>query len=89
MEVKETNREIFISPWGIIRVNEELTIENLGLIATSSIKLNIPHNAKEIYVSDDIGEILGVAISPSGSSSSKQVSIDLSVNRVRMLPNSI
>jgi len=89
MEVKETNREIFISPWGIIRIDEELIIENLGLIATSSIILNVPQNAKEIYASDDIGEILGVRISPSGSSSSKQVTIDLSVNRVRMLPGSM
>ena len=89
MEVKETNREIFISPWGIIRVNEELTIENLGLLATSSIILNVPYNAKEIYVSDDIGEILGVGIRLSGNSKSKQVLIDLSVNRVRMLPNSM
>lgn len=89
MEVKETNREIFVSPWGIIRVNEELTIENLGLIATSSIILNVPHNAKEIYVSDDLGEILGVGISLSKSSTSKQVTIDLSVNRVKMLPNSM
>jgi len=89
MEVKETNREIFISPWGIIRVDEELIIENLGLIATSSIILNVPQNAKEIYASDDIGEILGVGFSPSGSSGFKQVSIDLSINRVRMLPDSM
>lgn len=89
MEVKETNREIFISPWGIIRVKEELTIENLGLIATSSIILNIPRNAKEIFVSDDIGEILGVEISSPINSKFKQVTIDLSVNRVKMIPNSM
>ncbi len=88
MEVKEVNREIFISPWGIIRVNEELTIENLGLLTTSSITVNLPHDAKEIYVSDDIGEIMGVRIRSLGSSNSKQVIIDLSVNRVVMLPNS-
>ena len=89
MEVKKTNREIFISPWGIIRVNEELTIENLGLLVKSSIILNVPYNAKEIYVSDDIGEILGVGIILSENSKSKQVTIDLSINRVRMLPNSM
>ncbi|KKK98302.1 hypothetical protein LCGC14_2644110, partial [marine sediment metagenome] len=88
MEIEESNREILISPWGIIQIDEELTIKNFGSIVMSSILLNIPHDARGIYISDDIGEILGISITESGESRSKQVRIDLLQNRVRMIPSS-
>ncbi len=88
MEIEELNREILISPWGIIQIDEELTIKNFGLKIMSSIMLNIPHDARGIYISDDIGEILGVSIIDSEYSRSKQVAINLLQNRVKMMPNS-
>ena len=88
MEIEESNREILISPWGIIQIDEELIIKNFGWIVMSQILLNIPHDARGIYISDDIGEILGISITDSGKSRSKQVRIDLLQNRVRMIPNS-
>ncbi|MFX1325330.1 MAG: hypothetical protein ACFE8N_10250, partial [Promethearchaeota archaeon] len=88
MELEQVNREIFISPWGIIRVDEELTIKNNGLIVMESIFLKLPRDAKDVYVSDDIGEILGVSIADPSSLGYKQLKIDLVTNRVRMIPNS-
>jgi hypothetical protein len=88
MELEQVNREIFISPWGIIRVDEELTIKNLGIIVMESIFLKLPHDAKDVYVSDDIGEILGISISDINDPEYKQLKINLVANRVRMIPNS-
>ncbi|MFX0001421.1 MAG: hypothetical protein ACFE9Q_03200 [Candidatus Hodarchaeota archaeon] len=82
-EMKKINRDIFISPWGILRIKEEFTIENLGEIDFYSFSLSIPQDATNLYVSDDLGEILGVTIENS------IVTINLLDNRVKMTPGSI
>ena len=86
MELEEIKREIYISPWGIIRVTEEIDIRNTGIIGISDIYFDLPRFAKEIYVSDDIGEILGVSSSNEGVT--KKIRISLLANRVRLIPNS-
>ncbi|MFX1311945.1 MAG: hypothetical protein ACFFHD_04980 [Promethearchaeota archaeon] len=86
MEITEINREIFISPWGIIKVKEDYTIENLGLIDITSFPFNLPHDAKKIYVSDDFGKILGTKIDK--NSEKIRVEINLLENRVKLTPNS-
>ena len=86
MEFEEIKREIYISPWGIIRVTEELNIRNTGIVGISNIYLNLPRFAKEIYISDDLGEILGLTIGDEGVT--KKVRINLITNRVRLIPNS-
>ncbi|MHA2007743.1 MAG: hypothetical protein ACXABO_08610 [Promethearchaeota archaeon] len=88
MRVEDINREIFISPWGIIRVVEELTVKNLGSIVVSTISLKLPRYAKEVHISDDIGEILGVSIENLGNLPYKQLTINLLQNRVRLTPGS-
>ncbi|MFX0105651.1 MAG: hypothetical protein ACFE75_09180 [Candidatus Hodarchaeota archaeon] len=85
-EMKEINREILISPWGIIRVKEGLLIENLGVINFHEFSLKVPKYADNIYISDDLGEILGISIINSGIY--KIVRINLFANRIRLLPNS-
>ena len=60
MEFEEINSEIYISPWGIIRITDEFTIKNYGPIGMKYIFLELPLDARELYVSDDIGEILGI-----------------------------
>ncbi|MFX1504037.1 MAG: hypothetical protein ACFFDH_23960, partial [Promethearchaeota archaeon] len=87
-EMTRINRNIFISPWGIIRVNEELSIENLGNINFDSFSFKIPKHASNLYIYDDLGEILGVIIESSGDSETKKVTINLWENRVTMTPNS-
>ncbi len=87
-EMKEINRDIFISPWGIIRVNEKFSIENLGEINFHTVSLKIPHHASNLYIFDDLGEILGVVIENSGSSKYKKVTINLLENRLNLKPNS-
>ena len=87
LELNEIKREIFISPWGIIRVREHFSIENLGLIDFYSISFKIPQLAKNVYISDQLGEIYGVTIEDSGNPNYKDVKIQLFTNRVRMKPN--
>ncbi|MFX1524970.1 MAG: hypothetical protein ACFFCC_15795 [Promethearchaeota archaeon] len=86
LELEEINREIFISPWGIIRVSEELDIRNIGIIGVETLILDIPQAARDVYVSDDIGEILGLTITEQGVT--KELRINLLTNRVRLIPNS-
>ena len=85
LEMKEINREIFISPWGIIKVKEEFSLENLGLIDFYSFSFKIPQLARNVYISDQLGEILGVTYENSGNY--KNVEIQLLTNRVRLKPN--
>ncbi|MFW9822647.1 MAG: hypothetical protein ACFFE4_06925 [Candidatus Thorarchaeota archaeon] len=86
LELEEINRDIFISPWGIIRVSEELNIRNRGIIGLENLILDIPKAARDVYVSDDIGEILGLRITEQGAT--KELRISLLTNRVRLIPNS-
>lgn len=90
MEVIELNREIYISPWGIIEVSEDYLIQNVGEIDISSFSLIIPGDAKSIFVSDKLGEISGVIVDPEYNYTydEKDLSIDLSQNRVRITKNS-
>ncbi|MFX1552990.1 MAG: hypothetical protein ACFFBV_03610 [Promethearchaeota archaeon] len=88
-EMIEINRNIFISPWGIIRVKEDFSIQNLGKIDFYRVSFKIPKNADNLYISDDLGEILGITIENSGTSKYKTVRINLFVNRLNMTPNSI
>ncbi|MFX0002490.1 MAG: hypothetical protein ACFE9C_13215 [Candidatus Hodarchaeota archaeon] len=87
-EMKRINRNIYISPWGIIRVNEEFSIENLGNINFNTITFKIPKHASNLYIYDDLGEIFGVVIQNTGAPKTKKVTINLWQNRVTMTPNS-
>ena len=88
LEMEEINREIFISPWGIIKVKEEFSVINLGLIDLYSVFLKVPQLAKNLYISDQLGEILGVIISDSWDPNYKNIEIQLLSNRIRLKPNS-
>jgi len=76
MEIIELNRDIFISPWGIIRVKEDFLIQNVGTIHQTLLVLKIPRVAKGTYISDDLGEILGVTLADTGSGQFTDVIID-------------
>lgn len=91
LEFNEINREIYISPWGIIKVTEEYEIINKGAIEFNELFFEIPGPAKDIKVYDDLGEILGVEITPEENYYNltyKDLYIDLSVNRVDIIPDS-
>ncbi|MFX1418513.1 MAG: hypothetical protein ACFE9N_06300 [Promethearchaeota archaeon] len=89
MEIIELNRDIFISPWGIIRVKDDILIKNLGIIEYSILEMKVPRDAKAIYVSDSLGEIKKVTIDK------KSDRIDLNIdlfyqiesNRIKLNPN--
>jgi len=88
LEIEQLIREIFISPWGIIRVQENLLIKNLGIQNYYLITFVIPDNAIGLYISDDLGEILGVTVDIIPDTNTKRITIDLRANRVNILPNS-
>jgi len=90
LEVEEVNREIYINPFGIIKVKEEYSIRNKGLISIDTLEFKIPGPAKAVYVFDDFGEILGTEIDPVENYYNltyKDLTIDLSINRVRINPD--
>ncbi|MCK4779934.1 MAG: hypothetical protein KAT57_07100, partial [Candidatus Lokiarchaeota archaeon] len=91
LEFNEITREIYFSPWGIIKVTEEYEIRNKGAIEFHELEFEIPGPAKEIKVFDDLGEILGVTIEPDENYYNltyKDLFIDLSENRVDIIPDS-
>lgn len=90
-EIEELTREIFISPWGIIKVNEEYVIRNRGALDIDNLHFEIPGPAREVRVYDDLGEILGVELDPEENYTHleyKDLDIDLTENRVTIDPNS-
>ena len=62
LEVTQLNREIFISPWGIIRVSEDIIIQNKGEITITSFNMKAPSSASSISISDYLGTITGTEI---------------------------
>ncbi|MFX1570301.1 MAG: hypothetical protein ACFFCV_18225 [Promethearchaeota archaeon] len=87
LEIEKITREIFISPWGIIRIRENVLLKNTGIRTSRYIIFNVPKLASELSISDDLGEILGTTVEPTPGTSTKQVSIDLTANRVSMISN--
>jgi hypothetical protein len=85
MEIIETNREIYISPWGIVKVKEDFTLENLGILSYDNVTIDIPFKARDITVSDDLGE-LDIIIGSSGNRETKELLINFIKNRIKLLP---
>jgi hypothetical protein len=85
LEVEEINREIFVSPWGIIRNLEEITIQNTGIIELPIFSLDIPESAKNVRIYDELGELFGEIDT---ESSLKHLTVQLYQNRVSIIPNS-
>ncbi|MFX1501386.1 MAG: hypothetical protein ACFFDH_10540, partial [Promethearchaeota archaeon] len=84
MEIGEINREISISPWGIIKIKDAIKIENVGTANYQTLSLYVPLQAEEITVSDDLG---GLYFTVDSNTEMKLVSIQLVVNRILILPN--
>ena len=89
IEISEISRDIFISPWSIIKVNEEVILENRGPIDFTTFSLRVPSEATGIYLSDDIGEILGITITTVKDEKNLEINLFGSgSNRARLPPNS-
>ncbi len=87
LEIEELNREIFISPWGVVKIKEEIKIENLGIITIPLLSINLPVDIKNLHIYDDLGELLGVTITDSIEGPSRKVlTIPLYQNRASLEP---
>jgi len=89
LEIEKIDKDIYISPWGIIKNVEEITIENVGIVEIAQLSMKIPIDAMNVKVYDDLGEILGVSFIESiDDVSTKTVFIALFQNRVSLAPAS-
>ncbi|MHA1242562.1 MAG: hypothetical protein ACTSQU_17515 [Promethearchaeota archaeon] len=89
IEIEKIDKDIYISPWGIIKNVEEITIVNLGIIEVGLLAMKIPIDALNVKVYDYLGEVLGVILLESiDDTSIKTVSIELYQNRVSLTPGS-
>ena len=86
LEIEEINREIFISPWGIIKITEEVTIENVGIIEAAVFSLSIPGNAKNVKIYDELGELFGEIETSEIDHSKKLLTVQLYQNRASLTP---
>jgi len=83
LEIEKIDKDIYISPWGVIKNVEEITIENIGVADINSISMKIPIDAVNVKVYDDLGEILGVSLmDPIVGETTRTVIIALYMNRV-------
>lgn len=87
MELEQINREIAISPWGIIKIKEDHVIKNVGVINIYSIPFQVPNDAINIRVSDSLGELLGTTIE-NAENNKKEITINLMYNRAVLNPDS-
>ena len=88
MEFEKINREINISPWGIIKVKENYLLQNLGVIDISTFPLHVPYSSKNVQVYDDIGNIGNEVVLDDSEtfSNKKSFTINLALNRVPLKP---
>ncbi|MFX1496624.1 MAG: hypothetical protein ACFFBH_03770 [Promethearchaeota archaeon] len=84
LELEKISRIINILPWGIIKIKDELTIQNTGAIDISSFNFEIPLDSKNLRVFDSIGD-LSASISESNSKM-MPIEINLLRNRVGISP---
>ncbi|MFX1451440.1 MAG: hypothetical protein ACFFCM_11395 [Promethearchaeota archaeon] len=89
LEMDEVNREFLISPWGIIKVREEFTLTNVGIIEINQFSIKIPKNVKNLRIYDYLGDITGVDIEQKPNSQYQILTFDLfESNRIRIMQNS-
>jgi len=89
MEMEEINREILISPWGVIKVKDDFLIHNKGVVDIFTFSLKIPEDAKNLYVSDELGQLLGTEIDEeSDLQNYDDLIISLGTNRAKLTPDS-
>ncbi|MFX0020244.1 MAG: hypothetical protein ACFFAK_13360 [Promethearchaeota archaeon] len=89
MEFEKIDREINISPWGIIKVKENYILQNLGVIDISTFPLHVPYSSKNVHVYDDIGAIGNPVVALKDSEvflNKKSFTINLAQNRVPLKP---
>lgn len=85
LHMEKLERTIRINPWGYILVTEDHVVKNYANIEARTLEFEIPHNAKNFSMSDNIGEIMGVTENPVPNEyGRKDISINLRINRVSL-----
>ena len=88
LEIEKINREITVSPWGIIKNLEEVTIQNVGIVELASFTLNIPKVARNVRIFDDLGELVGTLGTSPDDNTKQLLTVQLYKNRVYLIPSS-
>ncbi len=89
MQIESVTREIYISAWGLIRIREEILIQNIGFIQISLLSINIPILSKNLRVFDDIGDLeISTFTENEENPEIKTFSINLARNRAVLSPSS-
>ena len=89
IEIEKIEKNFYISPWGIIKNVEEVTIKNLGIVDVALLSMKIPIDALNVKIYDDLGDVLGVSLAESiDDASTTTVSIELFRNRVSLTAGS-
>ncbi|MFX1556434.1 MAG: hypothetical protein ACFFC9_04205 [Promethearchaeota archaeon] len=89
MDMEGINRDIIISPWGVIKVKEEFLIKNDGVINIEYFFLRVPEDAKNVDVYDELGQLSGATlIQYDDDPNYQQLSIKLTDNRALLTPGS-
>ena len=83
IHMEHLDRTIRINPWGYILIIEDHVLKNYANIEARTLEFEIPNDAENFSISDNIGEISGITENPIPNEyGRKDVSIDLRMNRV-------
>jgi len=89
LEVDRLIRDIYISPWGTIKVKDTITLSNRGLVNIPRFKFFVPLESQNVRTYDSLGEILGTSVEPdTNDPNKKSVSLSLTNNRAAITPDS-
>jgi hypothetical protein len=90
LQMNSLNRRIIIDPWGYLIVEEDHVLFNTGQLPVYSYTYRVPLNATNFKIWDDLGGIQGFELAgvfnPDGKT--KNVTVNLNVNRARLLGGS-
>ncbi|MBD3198135.1 MAG: hypothetical protein GF317_24000 [Candidatus Lokiarchaeota archaeon] len=89
LEIIDLERQLYISPWGILEIKETIKIKNLGNISISEFNFKIPSSAINVLTYDYLGTVLGTEVSQDSLDSKYSiVSMNFRENRVELTPGS-
>ncbi len=86
--LKQVIKTIIVNSWGYVTVREEHTIYNQGPNVATGFVMMVNDKVKNITAKDALGEITGFTLATANNSDgTKNLTIDFTQNRPRLLPS--
>ncbi len=86
--LKQVIKTIIVNSWGYVTIREEHTLINEGPNVATGFVMMVNDKVKNISAEDSLGEVIGFTLaSANNSDGTKNLTIDFTQNRPRLLPS--